>query len=56
MTIVSGALLWALLGLPVDKPASEPQNPTLLQARDVFRRFEGFHDISIGSCGQTKEP
>jgi membrane peptidoglycan carboxypeptidase len=30
VTIVSGALLWALLGLPVDKPASERQMPTLL--------------------------
>jgi penicillin-binding protein 1A len=30
MTAVSGALLWALLGLPVDKPANEPQKPTLL--------------------------
>jgi len=30
MTIVSAALLWALLGLPVDKPANEPQQPTLL--------------------------
>src|SRR5277367_5667636 len=30
MTIVSGALLWALLGPPVDKPASEPPKPTLL--------------------------
>ena len=30
MAIVSGALLWALLGLPVDKPASEPQKPTLV--------------------------
>ena len=30
MAIVSGALLWALLGLPVDKPASEPQKPALL--------------------------
>ncbi len=30
MAIVSGALLWALLGLPVDKPANEPQKPTLL--------------------------
>ncbi|MFZ3238657.1 MAG: PBP1A family penicillin-binding protein [Stellaceae bacterium] len=30
VAVVSGALLWALLGLPVDRPASEPQKPTLL--------------------------
>src|SRR5690348_16346407 len=30
MTIVSGALLWALFGLPIDKPVSEPPKPTLL--------------------------
>jgi 1A family penicillin-binding protein len=28
--VISGALLWALLGLPVDKPASAPQKPSLL--------------------------
>jgi penicillin-binding protein 1A len=30
MVVVSGALLWALLGLPIDKPASQLEKPSLL--------------------------
>jgi penicillin-binding protein 1A len=35
MLAVSGALLWALLGLPIDRPANRPRQPTLmLEAAD----------------------
>jgi penicillin-binding protein 1A len=46
MLVISAALLWALLGLPLDQPAGAPQQPTLL--------LEAANSTPLGRAGPLR--